>query len=359
MQKNIGIKTLILSAILISLTACGESNDLDEPTNGNGTNTNSPETGGSTTNTGGTDGTGSPTNTGGTDGTGNPTNTDGTGNPTTGNVSALNSNIPLFITSACDALPASDAVQSNTVAAPTAITTGQIVTGRIDPDSATNTEHFWSIDLQPGFYHVVLESSRIDDRSSNLGIELTDLVGFETADDLRIIRANEVGYRARNHAFIEIAQARTLILRAEPVHSAEDYSFAIFENGSAVPSPFFSNCPDITPISLGTTQALVLPESNSIADEQWYQIDLEAIDHVLQSTAARVDGADRNIIYKFTYVDQFGQNSRIEDIGTVNEVGVTANGSGALNRTEPGNVWIRLVNRNAELTMEFTLNPGS
>lgn len=353
MQTNIAIKSLLLSAILINLTACSESTDPETLSNQAGINPVTTETGDSTTNSGGSEGTNT-TTTGGT--TVTPP-ADGT--QTTGAISALTNSVPQVVTSACDALPVSDAVQSNDVSAPTAITTAQLVNARIDPDSAANTEHFWSIDLQPGFYHVVLESSRIDDRSSNLGIELTDLRGFETADDVQIIQGNEIDFRARTYAFIEVEQARTVVLRAEPSFAAQEYSLAIFENGSAVPSPFFTNCPDIAPLSLGTTESLALPESSSIADDRWYQIELDAIDHLLLSSASRTDGRDSNIIYTFTYLDQFGQISRIETASQVNEIGVSANGSGSLNRSEPGNVWIRLRNNNAELTMEFTLNPES
>jgi len=346
-QSNIAIKTLLLSAILISLAACSDSGTIENPfeqnngnenSNGNGTTTVTTQTDGSTTNAG---------------------ETQETGNSTAGGVIALNSNVPQFNTSACDTLPVSDAIQSNAVSAPTAITTGQVVKGRIDPDSATNTEHFWSVDLLPGFYHVVLESSRVDDAWSNLGIVLTDLRGFESADDVQILRGNEIDYRSRYHAFIEVEQARTMVLRAAPNHRAEDYLFAIFENGSAVPSPFFSNCPSISTLSLGTTESLTLPESNSIADDRWYQVELNAIDHVLQSSAARTDGRNSNIQYRFRTLDQFGQSSRIMQTGRVNEIGVTATGSGPINRTEPGNVWIRLVNDHQEITLEFTLNSGS
>jgi len=318
-QTNIAIKSLLLSAILINLTACSESTDPETLSNQAGINPVTTETGDSTTNSGGSEGTNT-TTTGGT--TVTPP-ADGT--QTTGAISALTNSVPQVI----------------------------------DPDSAANTEHFWSIDLQPGFYHVVLESSRIDDRSSNLGIELTDLRGFETADDVQIIQGNEIDFRARTYAFIEVEQARTVVLRAEPSFAAQEYSLAIFENGSAVPSPFFTNCPDIAPLSLGTTESLALPASSSIADDRWYQIELDAIDHLLLSSASRTDGRDSNIIYTFTYLDQFGQISRIETASQVNEIGVSANGSGSLNRSEPGNVWIRLRNNNAELTMEFTLNPES
>jgi len=343
-QPNIAIKTLLLSATLVSLAACSESSDPVEQFLENVTATNTTETDGNTTTT----------NTGtGTNGT------QTTSNPTTGMLSALTSNIPQYNASNCGTIPVSDAVQSNDVSAPTAMTVAQIVKGRIDPDSAANTEHFWSIDLQPGFYHVVLDSSRVDDGWSNLGIILTDLRGFESDDDLEILRGNEVDYRSRYHSFIEVEQARTIVLRATPNHRAEDYAFGIFENGTAIPSPFYSNCPDITALSLGTTESLTLPESSSIADDRWYQIELDAIDHVLQSTAARTDGKNSNIQYTFSFLDQLGQSSRIFEADRVNEVGVTATSSGPINRTESGNVWIRLVNNFKEVTMEFTLNASN
>jgi len=64
---------------------------------------------------------------------------------------------------------------------------GEIVRGRVDPDSATNTQHFWNIDLQPGYYHVVLDARRVDDDNTNLGLQLTNVKGPGEDDDLVLL----------------------------------------------------------------------------------------------------------------------------------------------------------------------------
>lgn len=333
MEKKKAFKALLLSASLVCLTACSESED-DDP---NPVVDNS---------------------TGNTDMSGNTDGSDGADNvaPPSGG-SFLNNDRPQFVTGLCDSQPISDAQQSNDPAAPTNMIPGQIVSGRIDPSSATNIEHFWSITLAAGFYHIVLESDRVDSANSNLGLILTDLNGFAAEDDVDLLASNESGYRARNHEFIEILEARTIVLKVTPRFTGEDYTFGIFENGSAVPSPYYTDCPTITTLSLNTTEALTLPLVSSADDDRWYLVDLAASDYIIKSTAARTDGNNSNLIYEFGQIDQFGQNDRYVTVSRVNEVGTNTTGLGALTRTEPGPVWVRLRNLNAELSMEFTVEP--
>ena len=58
---------------------------------------------------------------------------------------ATSSARPRFVTSDCGSLPISDAVPGNERSAPTNIEIEQLVSGRIDPDSDSNFEHFWRI----------------------------------------------------------------------------------------------------------------------------------------------------------------------------------------------------------------------
>ncbi len=264
-----------------------------------------------------------------------------------------------FVTSACDSLPISTAVQSNTMSAPTAITTGQLVSGIIGAGSDdTNSEHYWSIALEPGDYHVVLDSKRVDDDLFNLGLRLSELHTNGGVTDL-FSDTGEFDYRSRSHGILTVVVARTVLLRLTPNFSAEDYTFGIFANGVAVPAPFFSDCPTINSLSIDTAEALTLPQKGSSAGDRWYRADLVAGMYTLSSRAAPTDGSIDRVLYRITQVDQFGQVGRTVELGTVDELGPLTNiNSAALNRDNSGPVWIRIQNLFNELRVEFTLNSG-
>jgi len=274
-----------------------------------------------------------------------------------GNPGDIDNPVPQFITSACGSLPISDAAYSNDSSAPTRILTGQIVSGRIDPGSATNNEHFWSIALEAGYYHVVLESERADKQSANLGLRLIDLKGSSTNNDVQMLWGDQTAFRARNYAFIEVKEARVMQIRAVPNYDAEDYRLAIFHNGNAVPSPFLADCPSVKPLSVDTGEALTLPGVTGWETDRWYSVELAArADLLLNSRAAITSGEPSNIQYEMAYVDQFGQEDRFETVFTVDDYETNTAGTGALYVEEPALFWFRIQNKNQnELEFDFGL----
>jgi len=262
---------------------------------------------------------------------------------------------PQFVTSACGTLPLSNAMHSIDISAPTSIDSGQLVFGRIEPDVPTNAEHFWNITLEPGFYNILVDTKRVDNNYLNLGVTLTDLNSLGVDDNVVLIDGDDINYRSRFHAFFEIKQMRTMTLRITPNFSAEDYIFGIFENGGAVPSPLFTDCPIIKTLSVDTTEALVVPENGSSAGDRWFLIDLESTDYKLNSSAVRTDGLASNITYQFSHVDQFGEKSRFANSSYVDGVEAVA-AIDPVKVTKPVRIWMRLQNYNGELNLEFTLN---
>jgi len=380
------IKAAVLPALLISLTACGESNEVYEESNaGNaltsasGINETEPEgsdlsadgfesdvttnemvdTTQITTDSAGTD-TVTTTEDSEAEDAGAPdttTESQPTVEPAGNTLGPPTPGVPQFVTSACGSLPISTAVQSNTRSAPTAMTTGQLVSGIIKsgPD---NIEHYWSVALEPGDYHVVLDSKRVDGDFSSLGLRFSELHADGRISDL-FSGNSEFDYRSRSHGFFTVVVARSLLLRLTPSFGAEDYTFGIFANGSAVPSPLFSDCPTIKPLSLDTVEALFLPEEGSSAGDRWYLANLTAGSYALNSWAARTDGSNSRVHYKITQADQFGQRDRTVEFGSVDEAGPVTNiDSAELIRDDSGPVWIRIQNLFTELSMEFTLNSG-
>jgi len=339
------LKSLVLIAGITTLAACG-SDSPDDDVNNSSNNAADPGSGSDTGDN--TDSTSGDTNT---DSTPGDTNTGGDvgGNP------ALANPIPQIVTMACGDLPISETSFSNTEGAPSMMSVGEIVRGRGDPDAAANTQHYWSIDLQPGYYHVILDTRRVDDENRNIGLQLDNVKGPGEDDDLSLLALNEIGYTFRKSLFLEVDTAETLNLRLSSIFSAEDYTMGIFENGSAIPSPAMEECPSIQSLSLDSTQSIVLPSYDTDADDLWFQIELEIGDYILDSTTTRVDGANRNIIYNVRSVDHFGETDRFQEVSSVNEIDIMHSSSDVLTVSEDGLVWVRMRSGTAAQNIEFTL----
>jgi len=373
-------KPLILSACLALLTACGDSNQVYTEIPGNNNTSvisdgqqestndatdagvaDSETTGTGATTAGTSDAGGTNLVTLGTADAGTLVTTSESQSPSEPEpdaVSLATTERAQFVTSVCGTLPISGAIQSNDISAPTAIATGQLVSGSLDPTSATNTAHFWSIALEPGHYHVVLDSKRVDGTYDNLGITLnTELQDLGEVD---LFSGSDTNYRTRFHGYFNVQVARTLVLRLTPNFDAENYTFGVFENGSAVPSPLFGDCPTINPISLDTTEALILPQENSSTDDRWFLIDLTSNTYRVDSQGARIDGASSQVQYRITQVDQFGQSERYAHFSSVDEAGpVSTVNSDDLKRDASGPVWIRIQNLDCELNMQFIVNSAN
>jgi len=266
---------------------------------------------------------------------------------------------PQFVTSDCGSLPISDDLPGNVRSAPTILTTEQLVSGRIAPESERNYEHFWRISLEPGSYNIVFDAETVAGDYKYLNTRMTDLKGLDSEDDELLIRFAESNYRARYHEFIEIEEPRTMDLIVTADDRAQDYRFGIFENGNPVPSPFFNDCPSIKPLSLDTTEALIFPEQTSSDQDLWYLVNLEAKDYVMSSRASTTDCEDGGIEYEISHVDQFGQKSRMEDHDRITLEGASVTGSTSMKSLELGPVWIRIQNHDCALSLEFTLNAES
>ena len=148
---------------------------------------------------------------------------------------------------------------------------------------------------------------------------------------------------------------RTVTLEVTPRFLGENYVFGVFANGRDIPSPHFEECPQITPLSLGDTQAPQVPEADSADDRVWYRAELEEGQYRIDATASRIDGASSNIIYETFLIDGFGQGTSQQALLDVNEVGVTVSDTASFTRTEDGPVWLRLDVFNAGLGVEFTV----
>jgi len=265
-----------------------------------------------------------------------------------------------MIRSACGTVPTTNAVHSNNVDAPTIMTTGQIVSGRVYPNSADDKENFWDIALAAGRYHVVLESENLSGLHTQLGLNLTDLnlKVKSYIDNIEIIKGSATdlrAFRARFYGLIELEEARNVILRVRGVYEAEDYRLAIFESGSAVPSPLLTDCPTIDTISLDTTESYILPGKSSWAEDRWFQVELDTKAYLLKTRTALSSGEVGGIDYSVFQVNQFGG---LQTVQSVNQTDTVIDSIGRIKLSEPDSIWIRIENNNInELNMTITLTP--
>lgn len=258
---------------------------------------------------------------------------------------------PIYRTAECGSIPVEEPTPGRTQSDPSPIEIGQLVGARIDPGSTTNTAHYWRIRLARGFYHFVLDSSSAHGGSTNIGLDLT-LLGSLGADAQRLLHGNELDRRYRASTFLEIEADETVLLQVTPVFREEDYVLGVFANGSAVPSPYFAECPDITPLPLPAAVRFTLGAGGSPDEEQWYAMDLEIADYefVVESSQP----ASTNMIYRLEARDRLGETSRAERLLSVNEIDTDFVAEGTLEVGEAQGHWLRFSNGDGELSMAVT-----
>lgn len=283
--------------------------------------------------------------------------TDPSADGSSGIVSQSNSRVQMM-TSACGTAPSTNVVYSKDINAPTIMTKGQIVSGRVYPNSTNSQENFWDITLAAGYYHVVLESVNVGGVRTQLGLNLTDLnlkIGDYT-DNIEIISGNTTdirAFRARFYGIMELQEARNVVLRVTGEYQTEDYKLAVFEGESAVPVPLLTDCPTVNELSLDSTASFFLPGKSSWAEDQWYRVELDTEAYLLKTRTAISSGVSGGIDYSVLYVNQFGD---LQTVQSVNQTGTDTDGIGRIQLSEPGSIWIRIENNNInELTMELTL----
>lgn len=294
------------------------------------------------------------------DGTGS---SEGSGqNPSTPDVDLATR--PVFNITTCDAAPApEDTATSFSVSAPARFVPDTLVAGRLSPDSTNNNTHYWSVDLEAGIYHLIVESRISSGASSNIGlmVESIDAAGDRLE---RLIRSNEIDHRFRALNTLTLMSATTLRLKITPVFNQEDYLMGIFSNGTPVASPLFPDstpasigCPEIRTLPIDTTESFLLRAGgNSGSNDVWFQSTLDIADYTLFAMAVVESGDRTNIQFSATSYDQFGQVARDETLIRANAIDTVFNTSGTLQPADGGLYWIRFRNRNSRVTLNLSTN---
>lgn len=111
--------------------------------------------------------------------------------------------------------------------------------------------------LELGNYHFVADADTLVDEPTGqfagglVGMKFVSL-GATTAENEDIASGSISGFDLRLHEFLKIEESQTLIVSVEPSAAfslATNCTLGIFNNGTAVPTPFVERCLPVTTLS--------------------------------------------------------------------------------------------------------------
>lgn len=268
-------------------------------------------------------------------------------------------------TADCGASSISPTAPSGVADAPAPFTIDDIVSGALDPDSLSDGTHYWETTLEPGRYRLVLDSSRVDGTIGRIGLELRGRL--EGEDDWRRLEStDESDRRIREASTLTLSNSSGRPMRYElsvtAKYGPERYELALLDEESAVPSPYFVDCPEVAVIALDTAESFVLAPTGAVGEEKWFVFDRPVREYALSVAASRDDGAAAAINFELKFLATFGDNPR----GAPAEIVVDAPGpifSERYRRTifgpEDGAPYLRLRNLGDALRVEISLSEGA
>ncbi len=254
-----------------------------------------------------------------------------------------------FLTAECGSTEVSTLTANNLT--PTPFFTNQVVEGRLLQGSPDLNSAFWEISLESGNYHLILDKADESNQFDSIGVSVVSIVG---SDEETLIFGVDSEIDARSYLFLELETAQTLTLRLEPVFDAvTDYSMAIIPNGSAVPSPRLTLCPEITTISLGETQVVELPDRVNREDNRWYRINFpESGNYTIDAAITSEEVA--TLQYIPILFERFGDTDSETTISTGAVSGTLFEVSDEFTANR-GDAWIRLHTTTGPHDVEFTV----
>jgi len=263
--------------------------------------------------------------------------------------------VPTFARAKCGSLEVGSATASADRSKATPVSPGQLVGARIDPTSTSSSEHYWSAELRAGAYHLVVDSKTATGKVRNIGIEVQrlDARGNEQGT---LMRGNEIGRRYRDSGFFEVPSDGVVQFKIRGVFDMEDYVLGIFSNEAPIPSPYFTDCPTITPLDLDKPEAFRLESEGSPGDEQWFSLDLDPGDFSFLLGATQASGKVTNLQYSVDLLDGLGQEDRRRRLMFANEIDTSFQAERMHAVGEKTPFWLRLRNEHEALKMNVTVS---
>jgi hypothetical protein len=259
---------------------------------------------------------------------------------------------PQFNIADCNSLEVSEAQAVNDVSLPTTILTEQLVQGQLSEDSNVLSSDVWQINLQPGNYHLVVDSWMASRELGYHGVVVSSL-GETTDDDERLLSTAAQGFDERAYEYLEILNPTTMTIKVEPSYSdTMNYVMGIFPNGVSVPSPRFIDCPSTIRASLDTTTSVTLNDLVSTEDYRWIQLNLSAGVYTLDTS---MQSSESYTGYSVELMQRFGEDES-ERVASEADPGTSVTSSDQFTALDDGEIWLRIANSynnsgNIELTV--------
>jgi len=241
---------------------------------------------------------------------------------------------------------------SSDIDVPARLMQGQVAESSVGgaPDQAI---HYWSFDVAPGEYALVLEGITTQgDRTPNIildAVEIDDR-GIEQGD---IFNFNEIDPN-RLRAFVPVTVDATgfYIKISGRDSTSQDYQIALYSIDDVIPTPFLADCPEVTTTSVGTTEAFTLKAN----ENRFFLVDLPAGEYDLFIDTSLVDGSTTNIIY---WIDAYALTNSVsteQRLARVNEVDSTWRAAVKITRDVGGPLYLRLHKSIKDYNIELTIS---
>ena len=260
---------------------------------------------------------------------------------------------PIISLADCGSIPVTQNQRSNDVDLPVAFDVATLVSGSVDPSTQSDSQNFWTINLRPGGYHLVVDLVRTAGLSNSLRVTTLNSLGVEQERILRISGSSLFG---RGVVFITVESETTLRLQieSERFSGAADYWMGVFPNGSSIPSPRLINCPTTVSLQPGNTESLTLDTSR----ESYFLVDSSDLPANLIIDVVRENGVSTNVNVQARF--QFAQNSTNQALGRISGTDAAERFAVEIRSFENSDfAWIRLYNDrfSGDVSIEARIDP--
>ena len=259
-----------------------------------------------------------------------------------------------FTFGACVAGAEASAVPvSANIDAPAVLTQSLVAEGLLF-DEGDQASNFWSFDVPPGDYVLVYEPFNSEANGFTNLISTINLIDSQGVDQGQLATFNAVDLRIRSLIPVTVeSDGFNIEIETSFSRNPTTYQLALFAVDDVIPTPFLTDCPEITTISAATTNAFQLTPEPLIG--RYFQIDLPVGIYDVQIDATQSDGADVNIIYELDVFSVSNDVDTEEAVARLNDIGVTNRTIETLNVPNNGVLFFRFLNSFRDYDIQFSI----
>jgi len=246
----------------------------------------------------------------------------------------------------------SDVSVSTDAAAPAILTQGMVAVGLVF-DEGEQTNNFYSFDVPPGDYALVVEPFNTDTvGDTNLIMDVNEVDG--NGDVLNeVVEFNEVDIRARRLLPVTVDSSGFTVQVETSFSVPRTYLIALYAQDDLIPTPFLADCPEITAVSLDTTNAFTLIDTDNASE--YFQIELPVGLYDIQIDSTVSSGDSTNIQFSVLSYSVSGDIESETDVGGPNEIDVTNTITETIVVANSGIVFLRWLDPITDYDIQFTV----